>query len=439
MVKRKKRLLVFLTILLLITGWLFALVVVVTGNPRKNQNMILNQAQAFLDDKLYMRAIPKYQEAADSYQTENNAAIEEKILTTYKEAGKLDEYYGLIEDRIDGKKAGADEYMELARFYIDSQDTKSAIGVLKSGISACAGAEELETLYEQLRYEIKTTESNIEEMKQPQSNGYVPYFGEEKWGYADLRARQVLGAAYEKAFAFSGKYAVVQLNGVYTLIDGIGDWYAIDKIGLDEVTGYAGTRIIAKKDGKYGMYSNTFGEITGPVYDDAVISSNNLCFVKQQGKWGIVDASAGQITDFIFDDVVLNSHGEAFASGYAVVKDQAGYFIINEKGEALNEFRYADAKGMEGSWVAVADKSGKWGFTNGVEETVIPYTYQDACSMSCDTAAVEYAGKWGYISKNNVFVIEPEYEQAMPFYDGSAIVKKMGLCQILTLQYYSYF
>ena len=77
MVKRKKRLLVFLTILLLITGWLFALVVVVTGNPRKNQNMILNQAQAFLDDKLYMRAIPKYQEAADSYQTENNAAIEE--------------------------------------------------------------------------------------------------------------------------------------------------------------------------------------------------------------------------------------------------------------------------------------------------------------------------------------------------------------------------
>ncbi len=439
MVKRKKRLLVFLTVVVLILSWLFAAAVVVMNDVHRNQNLMLNQAKAFLEDKLYMRAIPKYQEAADNYKTENNAQIEKKILVTYKEAGKIEEYYNLIEDRIDEKKAESGEYMELARYYTDAGDIKSAIGVLKSGISAYADAEDMKTLYEQIRYEIKTAESNIGEMKQPQSNGYVPYFDGEKWGYTDAKAKLVLAAQYEEALAFSGTYAVVKLNGVYTLIDGIGDWYAIDKIGLDAVTGHAGARITAKKDGKAGIYSNTFVEITGAVYEDAVISANGLCFVKQQGKWGLADENGEMITDFIYDDVAKNSHGEAFASGYAVVKDSAGYFVVNEKGEALNEFRYADAKGMEGSWIAVADKNGKWGFTDGVQETAIPFSYQEAYSMSCDVAPVKYAGKWGYISKKNEFAIEPEYEQAMPFFNGNAIVKKTDLCEILTLQYYSYF
>lgn len=439
MVKRKKRLLVFLTILLLILSWFFTAAIVVMNDEHRNQDMLLNQAKSFLEDKLYMRAIPKYQEAADTYKTENNAEIEKKILTTYQEAGKLDEYYNLIADRIEQKKAEAEEYMELAQFYVDAGNVKNAIEILQSGISIYADANDMETLYEQIRYEIRIAESNIEEMRQPQSKGYVPYSDGKKWGYADLKAKLVLEPQYEEAHAFSGKYAVVKLNGKYTLIDGIGDWYAIDKIGLDAVTGHAGTRITAKKGEMFGIYSNTFEEITGAVYEGAILSENGLCFVKQQGKWGLADKNGEMITEFLFDDVILNSHNEAFASGYAVVKDNTGYFIVNEKGEALNEIRYADAKGMEGSWIAVANENGKWGFTDGTQEIVIPYQYQDAYSMSCDVAPVKYAGKWGYISKKNEFAIDPEYEQAMPFFDGNAIVKKMNLCEIISLQYYSLF
>lgn len=438
MVKRKKGLLIFLTVLILILGWFFAAAVVVMNDAHRNQNMILIQAKSLLEDKLYMRAIPKYQEAADYYKTEQNAQIEKTILATYKEAGKLDEYYSLIADRIEQNKAELDEYKEYAAYYEEAGDIKSAIGILKAGMGVYEDAD-LETDYERLRYELKTVESNVGEMKQPQADGYIPYFDGEHWGYADAKARMVLEADYEEALAFSGKYAVVKCNGVYTLIDGIGDWYAIDKLGIDEVTGHAGARITAKKDGKAGIYSNTFVEITGAVYEDAVISENGLCFVKQQGKWALADGNGELITDLIYDDVVRNSHGEAFAAGFAVVKDATGYFIVNEKGEAMNQFRYADAKGMEGSWVAVADKNGKWGFTDGVQETIIPYQYQDAHSMSCDVAAVNYAGKWGYISKKNVFVIDPEYETAVPFFQGNAIVQKMGVCEILTLQYYSYF
>ncbi|MBO5143909.1 MAG: WG repeat-containing protein [Lachnospiraceae bacterium] len=434
MVKKKKRLLIFLTILLTGAGWFSAAVVSVMNDPHRNQNIILNQAEGFLEDELYMRAIPKYQEAADAYQTEKNPEIEKMIIAAYKQAGKLEEYYDLLEERIENKKAEAGEYMELAKVYADAGDAKNALKILKAGMRVYQDAG-MEALYEQLRYGIKTAESNIEEMKQPQSNGYIPFFDGTKWGYADTKARLVLEAGYEEALAFSEKYAVVKLDGIYTLIDGSGDWYAVDKLGLDKVTGHAGTRITAEKNGQFGIYSNTFTEITGAVYEDAIISENGLCFVKKHGKWGIADGNGTMITDFLYDEVVLNSHAEAFASGRAVVRDQTGYFIINEKGEALNDFRYENAKGAEGGWIAVTDKTGKWGFTDGIKEQVIPCQYEDAYSMSCEVAPVKYAGKWGYISKKNEFAINPEFEQAMPFFEGSAIVKKMGYCEIMTFLY----
>ncbi len=87
----------------------------------------------------------------------------------------------------------------------------------------------------------------------------------------------------------------------------------------------------------------------------------------------------------------------------------------------------------------MADKNGKWGFTDGVSETVIKYQYEDAHSFSDSIAAVKKGGEWGYISKDGKVVIEVNYEDAMPFYKGESLVKNMGLYEILTLRYYEYF
>jgi hypothetical protein len=35
-------------------------------------------------------------------------------------------------------------------------------------------------------------------------------------------------------------------------------------------------------------------------------------------------------------------------------------------------------------------------------------------------------GGWGYIEKSGKFVIQPQYNQAEPFSDGLALVKKLG-------------
>lgn len=438
MVKKKKHLLLFLFIVLLISSWLISAIVVIIGNKERNQNILLQQAQQLLDDKLYMRSIAKYQEAVQKYDTEKNSEIESRILQIYREAGKNDEYYDLIEDRIEEHKAKKEEYLELAGLYTDNGNINRAIEVLKEGIKQYDD-EQIKAAYEEVRYGIKELETNISEVKAPGTDWYLPYLDSGLWGYTDSSSNSILEAKYDEALPFSGKYAVVKLEGVYTLIDSKGDWYAVDKTGLEEVTSISGSYIVGKLNGRYGIYTNTFVEVTGAVYENAVLSSNGLCFVRQNGKWGIINVNGEKVTDFIYKDIAVNSHNEVFSSGYAVVSDEDGYFIINEAGKELNSIRYADAKGMEDGWLAVADKNGKWGYTDGIHETVITYQYDDAFSFSDEVGAVKRGECWGYISKNNELVIEAKYEYASPFFQGKSVVKQMGLNYFLTLQYYEYF
>lgn len=438
MVKKKMHLLQLLLVMLMVVSVLMSVGVVLLRDEQGKQARLLQRAGEFYEDKLYMRAISTYQEAVDRYNTPDNPAIESSILQIYKEAGKMKIYYDLIEARIEEKKAQKEEYQELAQHYVDEGRITSAIEILKSGIQQYDDAA-MRELYEQIRYEVSGRNTDIAEVKYPKSGWYIPYFDGSLWGYMDSSGSVVLEPKYEEALAFSGNYAVVKIDGVYTLINASGDWYAVDKLGLEAVTGAAGSFIIGKKNGKYGIYTNTFSEVTGAVYDGAVISSNGLCFVKQQGKWGLITSSGEAVLDFVYDDVVQNSCGEAYASGYAVVKDASGYFIIDEKGVQLGESRYADAKGMEGGLLAVADSRGRWGFTDGVSETVIDYQYEDAYSFSCSVAAVKRGNQWGYINTSNAFVIELQYEDAMPFSQGKGIVKSMGQAEVLTLRYYEYF
>lgn len=428
----------FLSVVLMIVSILVTAAVIVMQNPQRGQARLVQLANEFYEDKLYMRAVSTYQEALRNYSTPNNPKIERNILQIYKEAGKMNDYYDLIQERIEEGKAQKEEYLELAQRFVDGGSIPRAIELLQLGIQQYED-EKMNALYEQIRYETAMVSTNIETVSFSQDGGYIPYMEGLLWGYMDSSGDMILEPQYEEALPFSGKYAVVKIKGVYTLIDSLGDWYAIDKVGLEQVEKISTPYIVGKKGGKYGIYTNTFHAVTDAIYDDAVLSSNGLCFVKQNGKWGLVNCDGEMVLDFVYDDVVRNSRNEAYASGYAVVKDASGYYIINEKGMQLGETCYAGAKGMEGGLLAVADQNGKWGFTDGTGGTVIDYQYEDAQSFSDGVAAVKRGGEWGYINMDNHVVIEAMYEEVMPFFQGKSIVKNRGMCEILTLRYYEYF
>lgn len=438
-VKKTKRSISLLLIVMLVLGWLLAAYVVLANNEVKEQNAMIKQAKLYLEDKLYIRAAGQYTKALSTYNTKNNITYETELLAIYKEAGMMEEYYALIDDRMDAGTALAEEYMDRAQAYIQNNFISRAMEVLQKGVKAYAD-EELTELYEAVSYQYAPTATAYTEVRMPSADWYIPASDGEHWGYIGTNGRTILDFSYEEATCFSGNYAVVKIDGTYTLIDKNGYWNAVDKNDLDEVTAISGTRIIGVKDGQYGIYTNTFNPLGNETYEGAYLNDNGLIVVKKDGKWGILDSKLKKVTDFQFTDVAVNSKGQIFNGNYAVVADESGYYLINQEGKAYFDTRFADAKGMEEGLFAVADDSGRWGFANEKAEIVVEYQYEDVYSFSNRLAAVKYAGKWGYINKYNTMVIEEQFAQAYPFLAGFALATDAkGEYRILKLKNYELF
>lgn len=420
-------------------GWGICGYAVVLQNSVRKQNAMVEKAEEFIPDKLYVRAANQYKEALKVYSTKNNLTYERRLLDIYAEGNMAEEYADLADDRIEEKTALVDEYLSRAETLIKEESTKKAIRYLQQGIEIY-GDSQLVELCESVKYQYNINGTDYQEGKLPSNNWIIPMWNGEKWGYTGKNGRTSLDFIYDEATRFSEDYAVVKIDGVYTLIDQNGYWNAVDKNGLDQVIDIARDKIIGVKDGKYGIYSNMFERLNEEDYEDAHLNDNGMVVVKKDGKWAVLDGNMKNVTDFEFTDVAVNSRGQVFSGKYAVVADSNGYFLIDQKGKACYEKRFPDAKGYEGGYYAVSDSSGNWGFADETGENVIPCQYVDAYSFSDQTAAVQYAGKWGYINRYGNMVIDAEYSKALPFLNGKAFVyDDQENIVVLELKYFDLF
>ena len=420
-------------------GWGISGYTVVLQNSVRKQNAMVEKAEEFIPDKLYIRAANQYKEALKAYSTKNNLTYERRLLDIYAEGGMTEEYADLVDDRIEAKTALVDEYLSRAETLIEEESIKRAIRYLQQGIEIY-GDSQLVDLCESVKYQYNTNGTDYQEGKLPSENWIIPMWNGEKWGYTGKNGRTNIEFEYDDATRFSGDYAVVKIDGVYTLIDQNGYWNAVDKNGLDQVIDIAGDKIIGVKDGKYGIYSNMFERLNEEDYEDAHLNENGMVVVKKDGKWAVLDGNMKNVTDFELTDVAVNSRGQVFSGKYAVVADGNGYFLIDQKGKACYEKRFPNAKGYEGGYYAVSDSDGNWGFADEAGENVIPCQYVDAYSFSNQTAAVQYAGKWGYINQYGNMVINAEYSEALPFLNGKAFAyDDQGNIEVLELKYFELF
>ena len=420
-------------------GWGISGYTVVLQNSVRKQNAMVEKAEEFIPDKLYIRAANQYKEALKAYSTKNNLTYERRLLDIYAEGGMTEEYADLVDDRIEAKTALVDEYLSRAETLIEEESIKRAIRYLQQGIEIY-GDSQLVDLCESVKYQYNTNGTDYQEGKLPSENWIIPMWNGEKWGYTGKNGRTNIEFEYDDATRFSGDYAVVKIDGVYTLIDQNGYWNAVDKNGLDQVIDIAGDKIIGVKDGKYGIYSNMFERLNEEDYEDAHLNDNGMVVVKKDGKWAVLDGNMKNVTDFELTDVAVNSRGQVFSGKYAVVADGNGYFLIDQKGKACYEKRFPNAKGYEGGYYAVSDSDGNWGFADEAGENVIPCQYVDAYSFSNQTAAVQYAGKWGYINQYGNMVINAEYSEALPFLNGKAFAyDNQGNIEVLELKYFELF
>ena len=69
---------------------------------------------------------------------------------------------------------------------------------------------------------------------------------------------------------------------------------------------------------------------------------------------------------------------------------------------------------------------GRWGYVNAAGKFVLEPQYEEAMPFADFLAPVKQEGKWGFINGEGKFVIEPRYEDAFLFSDQAAAVKEGG-------------
>lgn len=282
-------------------------------------------------------------------------------------------------------------------------------------------------------------------------------------------------------FYFSqGEYA----QALHVLLDGIG---ATDSAELVE----------RYEDTRYAYF------MSGNIYEDVTAVCSGAIQVKRNGLWGAANSSGNLILPCEYDSVstwsgdrfivkkgnvisavnaaneriaMLHAQASAFtnAAQNRVGLYADGAFVLATCGFGLSDFRFEEL-GMFSNGYAAARVDGKWGLiaTDGVTWLVEPTwsgvvtdelgrcfcqnavflrkddgtvllflsggtqvggPYEDARPFADGWAAVKKDGKWGFIDTNGDVMIDYQFEDALSFGQHLAAVKVNGLWGYVSLR-----
>ncbi|MCS7004551.1 MAG: WG repeat-containing protein [Cytophagales bacterium] len=209
--------------------------------------------------------------------------------------------------------------------------------------------------------------------------------------------------------------------------------------------------VFQSKEGLYGYENATTGEvIVSPKYRFAAPFQGGFAAVQfPNGKWGYVNQRGREIVGAVYDGAT------DFKEGYAAVcngciADLANHQFhggkwgfINQYGSLVIPLKYDDAQGFSeglasvciGCYVEIVKKeddvghfgvirhSGNRGYINTADEEVIPFQYEEALPFSEGLALVRKNNKFMYLSKEGL-IVSNQYDWGESVVGGIAKVKR---------------
>ena len=441
--RSKKRLLSLLFLVMITVVWIIVLKAYLNIDEKSKIQKLVQEGDSYNDKELYVRAIPKYEEALNIYiDEETKAEIEEKLLKCYEGYGDMESYIELVEDRLERKTSTEEEVMIASNFEINSYQISEALALLKKGIVLFPDSKHLENIYESHEFDHKTIKTTWSEMIPTIDGNDMPAYDGQNWVYTDGNGYLINNLIFDKATPYdidaeNNKLSVVRIGEEFFVITTDGSWYGRDDGKLEDVAYISNGRVVAKKDGKYGYYNYDFELLSeNHQYDWISRSSCGVVAVKDGNIWKLIKYDGSSVSDETYEDVALNSVGEAFEENVAMVKKNGSWRLIDNEGKYLSEESFAYARAPEGKgYIAVANESGLWGFIDSQGKSVIDYAYEDAYSFSDGVAAVKDSLSWLYINQKGKRVIADGFEEAYPFHHGVAIVSLADSVSLLQLAY----
>ncbi len=291
------------------------------------------------------------------------------------------------------------------------------------------------------------------------SEGIIRARKDQLYGYYDTTGREIIAPQWRSAGGFVSGMAVVGVQTdsnitEYGYIDTHGRWVLSPR--YEYAYPFVEGRAVVQQYERFGLIDSTGKEIIPIKY--LVMSSPNegRVFARdpQTMLIAMFDLDGRRITDFRYDDILsfgdglyavlrngnqyyLNANGKErygtwelagrFIEGFATVKRNGKYGILNRKGKLILPCEYDYSNRAPEEYVfhdglALVEKDGKFGFVDTKGTLVIPIEYPAAFYFSEGLAPVRKGNFWGFIDRHNHEVIPFMFGPCSAFEYGRASV-----------------
>ena len=226
-------------------------------------------------------------------------------------------------------------------------------------------------------------------------------------------------------------------------------WHDFRRISsYEEISEYSEGLAVVKRDGYYGYINENYEEVIECKYDEAHDFKNRIALVKENGYYGYIDKQGKEVISCKYDEIF------DFRCGLAVVKRDGYYGYINQNNKEVIECKYNDASYFNQDGKACVNQDGKIYIINNKGEIIDLKLHEDGeadkylydYNNSNDTKLGEFSNdlqvvkdreKYGYNDQHHYRVTTKLYDEAFPFKNGKAVVKKAG--KYFYLKVFGYF
>lgn len=126
--------------------------------------------------------------------------------------------------------------------------------------------------------------------------------------------------------------------------------------------------------------------------------------VARDGKFGVVKVDGAELIPCLYD-------GICYAGGFYVVEREKRFGVLDGRGKRLVEMEYEriSPSDNEGPWPAC--KEGRWGYIEPTGRVVIDFACDEARPFIDGIAAVRKHGLWGIIDTRGSLLVKPVYDE----------------------------
>ncbi|MBO5220265.1 MAG: WG repeat-containing protein [Clostridia bacterium] len=409
------------------------------GARVRDYNAALAAARADAEEGLPYPAVQDYTRALNIYNGDKAVILEYIEQTRLFDEGR---WVKALRDFIERYPDDAWGYEQLGGYYLEKEGYARVLDVVRDARKAGAASETLDGYYTAVKYRYRSIAGGFTGASRF-AGGYALVRKGGVYGLIDIEGDEFIEPKYDAMSWPSSGIIAVTMNGESYYINALEYKIKAPSRPVDALGLWAGERALVEIDGKFGYTDRALQVPDTLEYEDATTFSAGIAAVKKGGKWALIDTALNPITEFVYDDIVKTDFGTCIAYGVVFAKQGGKYIMLDAAGNRIGNGSYDSV-----SPFASADQP--TGVIEGGKPKLIFHdgrTYEnEALDLSRVTQvkgfsigiAPAFDGlKWGYINHLGEFVIEPQFDECLPFESfGVAAVRTGSSWQYIRLLEY---